>query len=69
MSQGFECDIHDAAAGGFFSAKASSYGKRLSRNDARDRIADLLAISIHDPSHDLCVSADIRGWHIFIRSD
>ncbi len=69
VAEGFEGHAHHTPAGGVFTSETPSDRKRFTRDDARNRVSDLLTVGIHDPGHDLGVGADVRSRHVLFRPD
>ena len=42
---------------------------RLAGHDARDRVADVHRVGVHDPGHDLGVRVDVRGGDVLLGAD
>jgi hypothetical protein len=61
--------IDDSASRGFFTAQAPSDRKRFAGHDARNGVANLLAVRVHHPCHDLSVGPNIWGWDILVRAN
>ena len=69
MLRGRLDQVDQAAAGGFPASQGPAQHDRLAGDDARHRVARLLAVRIHDPGHDLLVGAHVGGGDVLIRSD
>src|SRR5262245_2632739 len=69
MSDRLECHVDYSAPGGFFTPKTSSNREGFAGDDTRDSKANLLAVGIHDPGHDLRICTDVWSRHILFRTN
>ena len=62
-------DDHHAAAGGLAAAERAAHLDRLAGDDGRRRVADVHAVGVHHPRHDLIVGVDVGRGHVLLRPD
>ena len=60
---------HHAAAGGFAAAQRAAHLDRLAGHDRRRGIADVHAVGVHHPRHDLIVGVDVGRGHVLVGAD
>jgi len=66
---GFARDDHDAPSCGFAPPERPAQLQRLPGDDGRGGVADVHAVGVHDPRHDLIVGVDVRRRHVLLRPD
>ena len=66
---GLARDDHDAAAGRLAAAERAAHLDRLAGDHRRRRVADVHAVGVHDPRHDLIVGVDVGRGHVLLGSD
>ncbi len=69
MPKCFQCDIHDPSSRRFFPAQAAADRQGFPCHHTGDGVADLLAVGVHHPGHNLCVRPDIGCGYILIGAD
>ena len=69
MFRGLAGHDHHAAAGGFAPAQRAAHLDRLAGHDRGRRIADVHAVGVHHPRHDLIVGVDVGRGHVLVRAD
>ena len=62
-------DDHHAAAGRLASAERAAHLDRLAGDDRRRGVADVHAVGVHDPRHDLIVGVDVGRRDVFLGAD
>ena len=62
-------DDHHAAAGRFAPAERAAHLDRLAGHDGGRRVADVHAVGVHHPRHDLIVGVDVGRRHVLFRTD
>ena len=60
---------HHAAAGRFAAAERSAHDDRLAGDDGGFGVADVHAVGVHDPRHDLFVGVDVGRRHVLVGAD
>ena len=65
----FDDEIDESSTGRFGASQRSAEHDRLARDDFGNRVADLLAVGVHDPGHDLSVRAQVGSRNILVRPD
>ena len=65
----FARDDHHAAAGRLAAAERSAHLDRLAGDDRRRGVADVHAVGVHHPRHDLVVGVDVGRGHVLLRAD
>ena len=62
-------DDHHAAAGRLAAAERAAHLDRLAGDDRRRGVADVHAVGVHDPRHDLVVGVDVGRRHVLLGAD
>ena len=65
----FAGDDHHAAAGRLAASERAAHLDRLAGHDGRRRVADVHAVGVHHPRHDLVVGVDVGRRHVLLRAD
>ena len=65
----FAGDDHHAAAGRLAPPERSAHLDRLAGDDRRRGVADVHAVGVHDPRHDLIVGVHVRRRHVLVGAD
>ncbi len=60
---------HHAAARRLAAAERAAHLDRLAGHDRRGGVADVHAVGVHDPRHDLIVGVDVGRGHVLLRAD
>ena len=69
MLRRFARHDHHAASGSLAPAERSAHLDGLARDDGRGRMADVHAVGVHDPRHDLIVGVDVRRGDVLLGAD
>ena len=69
MLRRFARNDHHAAAGGLPAAERSAELQRLAGDDGSRRVADVHAVGVHHPRHDLLVRVHIGRGHVLLGTD
>ncbi len=65
----FARDDHHAAAGRLAPSERSAHLDRLAGHDRGRGVADVHAVGVHDPRHDLIVGVDVGRRDVLVRAD
>ena len=69
MLRRFARHDHHAAPGGLAPPERSAHLHGLTRDDGCGRMADVHAVGVHDPRHDLIVRVDVRRGDVLLGAD
>ena len=69
VAGGLDDAVDGATGGGLVAAFGAAQADRLAGDDARDRVALVHRVGVHDPGHDLGVGVDVRGRDVLLGAD